>query len=614
MPNPKRDLNPAEVAKLLNAGKSPRTARIETYEKFYDGTIYDGRVDFLDQASDKPLLERAPCVVYPLVRAAVQSNVSLCLGDRRFPQILAQTNEDNSAFDAQFGLNKDDSAVLDAANQRIVDQARLPAVFQQMLESSMSGGTVVAIISIDHGFLKVSQLDAKCCTPTFSPKNPHELEKVEISYRYVEDEWAPELDRWIKIVKQYRRVVDKTTDTTFVPVEITDEKHYPVPSIPDPNLVVEHGFGFVPVHWYKHLVNIAEKQSIDGRPIHWGLTGQLEALDMALSQRHRAALYCGEPMYWETGVDPDDDVAPMGRTAAAPQPTADNPAGRPMPGGWSFGTGRKTVAARKKGPGVVWRYDNPESKVGMLTMPGDALKAIDGHANDLRAKLSEAMGVVFIDPAMLRGTADISGKALAVIYANQLARCNAIREDFGRNLILPVLNLIYRVILRTKKGLYLAGADKIRPILKKFEVEVEGEKTWFSPMLKLSWGDYFEPSDVDEATRIHTGAEAYQAELITLKTFVEHVKSVFAITNTDEYVKELMKEREERHKENLEMAAAGAQAKAAFDGRPPAQAARPAAGDPKAGRALTNRKQGAVKGAGPSSSSSAQTSFTSGNE
>lgn len=541
-----KKLSDKTVDAILRAGQSPRYKRLDGYYRHWDGSIYDGKVAFLDMSSDVPLLERAPCIVYPIVRAAIQSNIALCLGLGKFPQLLSLSSEDDTAFDDRFGLSKDDSEIVDAANQKIVDQARLEAVSQQVAEMAMVTGTAVVVVGVDRGRIKVSQFDPRCCTPEFNPLNPDELLAVEISYRYVDDVWAPEEKKWYRVPKQFRRRIDQNYDCTYVPLEIGDPSEFPVPSVVDKSKLVTHGFGFCPVRWYQHMATVSDAASIDGRPIHWGITGQLDALHFALSQRHRAALYCGDPQVVETGVSDDEKVAGLGRAAAVAQPTASNPQG--LPGsGWKLGGGEGGGVKRRKGVGTVWSYQDAAAKVAMMTLPGDALKAIDQHIADLRSKISEALGVVFIDPATLRGTADISGKALAVIYANQIARCNAFREDFWRRCLCPVLNLIYRVILNTTSGLYLAGADKLRPILTRFlQPLTDGTPQWFEPAIKPMWGDYFEPSDTDEATRATVAIQCLDKGTITTKTAVEHIKPIFAIQNVDQYVEQLAKEKEQK--------------------------------------------------------------------
>lgn len=577
-------LNSETVDAILRAGQSPRYRRLDGYYRHWDGSVYEGRPAFLDMSSDRPMLERAPCVVYPVVRSAVASIIALCLGQGKFPQLLSMTSESGTTFDPRFGLSKPESVIIDAGNQAIIEQTRSQAVFPQIAEMAKATGTAVVFVSVNRGRLKYSQLDPRNCTPEFNPLNPDEVVAVEISYRYVEDVWFADEKRWYRVPKQFRRRIDVNYDTTFIPVELRDETDFTQPTVADTSKQILHGLGFCPVVWYKHMSTVSDSADIDGRPIHWGITGLLDALNFSLSQRHRAALYCGDPQYVETGVGDDERVTVPGRSAIVIQPTANNPQG--LPGsGWKFGgDGGGGGAKRRKGPGTTWSYQDAAVKVQMLTLPGDALAAINDHAADLRSKISEALGVVFIDPATLKGTADISGKALAVIYANQIAACNAFREDFWRKCISPVMNIAYRVIVATPTGLYLPGVDKMRNILQRFNQPLaDGSINWFEPSIKPVWGDYFEASDNDESVRASAGLACYAANAITLKTLVEHLRPVFAIANVDDYVAQLAIETAQRQ------AAAVANQIAMSPPQPPAaQPGKPAATPPAAAAAPVN--------------------------
>ena len=547
-----------EISARLEAGKSPRYKRIERLQKYFDGSIYDGRPAWLDRTVDVPLLERAPCIRYPIVEATAKSYSALCLGDGKFPTFTSNTSEDDRKLDPDFGLSDVDSKTFDAVTKKIVEQARLPAVSQQAFERALYSSSCGAVVSLVRGKFKITLLDPKTCTPTWLVSNPDELASVEISYRYVEDRFDAGLGVWTKAVMVYRRVIDAKTDTTFVPVEVVSTKDFPKPSEPDPAKTVSHGLGFVPVVWYAFLAAACDATTVDGVAFHASVLEQIDAINYALSSRHQAALYAGDPQLWETGVDTAANVGSQGRVAGTPL----GPDGKPAkPDGWQdalYPKGRAS-GARKKGPGQVWQYENPDAKVGMLTMPGDALKGPNDHIADLRAKICEALGAVFIDPATLRGTADISGKALAVIYANQIARCNQYREDFGRGFLLKTLSVMLRIVAKTPSGIYVAGVDKLRKLLGRFATD----QGWFDPSIQLKWGDYFEPSDVDEETRVDVALKALGQGIITDESALQKIKPIFNIDNTAQYLETLKQERAEK------------QANAAAL----AQASKPAAGD-----------------------------------
>ncbi|HEY2516966.1 MAG TPA: hypothetical protein VGI39_39110 [Polyangiaceae bacterium] len=590
-------LSEDEIAKVLKLAMTPRAERVSIYQRYVDGTVYEGRAGFLDQGSEKPLTERAPCVIYPGVRNAIRSFSSMALGDRRFPVMTTLTSEDDGAFDDRFGLTPEQSEVIDAYLGKICEQARLPAVSKQLLEHAMGAGTCVPMPSVVKGKLRVTQLDPKTCWPEFE-EDGVTLAAVEVRYLYVDPNVWNEADkRFEKRVYQYRRRIDAQTDIVFEPIEIRAVEDVPLKLLRASQFQTKeksrfvHGFGFCPAIWYRFLETVSDVSQIDGRPIHWGLLSLCDSVNFGLSQRFRAALYCGEPQVYETGVDDEASVeAPYGRASTAAQMGSD-------PTGWKMPlSGRSGAQVRKKGPGVIWTYTNAESKVNMLTIPNGGLDPLVGDIDDNRSTLRESLGHVTIDAKTL-SSSDLSGKAIERLFGPQVAICNELREDFGANCLLPLVNMLLRIALASGTGLYLAGSKKALPILARFYQEVTVLQTapasdmasiapaaragdakatrrqWFDPTIKLSWGDYFEASDADEQSRVTTAESALDAGLITKKSALLKIKGVFDdIGNADQYLETLEKERLERESQEanrmVTMAKAGALA-AGVTGKPP---------------------------------------------
>lgn len=533
-------LTESDIPIVMAAGVTPRMKRLEQARGYVTGAVYDDRPDFFDNSV--PLRGRRPCVLYHAVRNAAKSYSTLCLGLGKFPQITSGTSENDSTFDDRFGLNEADSKKLDAGVKKIEEQTRFAAVAQQVFESELWAGTSVTVVAVVKGRLRVTQLNAKHCTPTFAIDDPEVVTQLEVKYRYTTDDtWSQGEGKYVRRVWVYRRVIDDTFDITFEPVEITRQNDNPVPDQPAKGGKFRHGFGFCPVHWRRANVDLCDEQELDGRPIHWGLYSLIDAINLGLSQRFRAALYTGDPQLVETGVTEDEVLVPIGRASDALQPNVDVSGWR-EPLSSAKMSGRMSEKKRKSGAGTVWRYESAEADVRLLTLPAGALDAISEDVADNIKNLREALGHVYIDPETLTGSGDISGKTLAFLYAQQIARCNQMREDFGRGWILPVLNMLFRVVLASGKGLYLAGADKLAAVLKRYEQKVgtDASVTWFPPSLKLAWGDYFPPSDLDEATRLRAAIDALNGNLITRTTAVLHIQSIFPdIQNVDQYVEAL---------------------------------------------------------------------------
>lgn len=597
------------AAAILEAGWTPRAKVIDTLQRYEDGSVYDGRPSFFDDTSTSPVTDRKPCVQYLAVRNAIRSHVTMCLGEGRFPALSSAPSEDDSAFDDRFGLNEPDSKTLDAGVAKIVVQTRLDTAADQILASAMASKSVAVLVSILGGKLRVACIDAKTCEPEFDEDNPERVKRLVVSYRYTRREVDPVDHKWKLRAYQYRRVVDETFDTVFAPVEIEAVTEFPVPSVEKTKY--RHGFGFCPVVWYKFMAPIAIGGSVDGLAIHEapGTRSKIDAVNIALSQRHRAAIYSGDPQMFETGVDDDAVRRPM--VSGPPDaerdltrdrsgydaPLIDRPRQR--------GGGRTRV---KKGTGTLWTYESPEAKLQYLTLGKEALASLDEDAKANLTQLREDLSHVHIDPKDLTGSGDISGKTLAFVFASQVAYCNRVRTDLWNGALLPVLSMLLRVVLKVESGLYLAGADKIRAVVKRFEQRVSGAAgdVWFDPPIKPLWGDYFEASDVDESTRIANAKLAKESGLITLETAVAHIKPIFGdIQNPAQYIEALKAEADEAQAKLHEaMAALGsgtqnaepseATSGAPGQGAPPAPVARGGRG---AAAAARPRAKGPARGA-----------------
>lgn len=571
MPTP-RKLTDSEVAALVAAIKTPRTKQLERLQAYYDGTQYDGRPSYLDRESDTPRLERAPCVKYPLVKAAIDSNVALSMGGTRFPRVLSMSSEDDSNFDPDFGLAKADSEVLDQFNAKLIQVCGFEAGFRKAYRVAQAARSAALIFCYRNGLPTLDVVWPSCCTPTFDDADPTCVKSLEIRYRYVDTISDPAItggDFW-PVVREYRRVIDDTNDTVFTVKTIWDKTDTAPSTTPAKGQPVAHGFGVCPVVWYARQKQGYSAAGYDGCALHDGKLTELDAINHALSSRHLGALYAGDPIMVGTGVTPDDSLGTAGRLARAEKI---DPSAKPTE--WDrelYGSGGN--GAIRKEPGALWRVANKDAKIGYCTLPADALAAIDQHAQDLCSKVREALRYVWIDPEKLTGSGDISGKTLAFVFSAQINLINEDRSDLWCGCILPSLGMVYRMLVTKSAGLFVPGLKKAIPILQNFLVPVaSGGVAFMAPQLMPRWGDFFEPSDVDESTRCATAASSLKAGIIVKKTAVEHVKDVFAISNVDQYVDALEKEAADNQQKAIDGAAQMAKAQ----GGPPQAAAGPTA-------------------------------------
>lgn len=452
-------LDQANKAALANMG--PRYRRLEDLERWVAGRQYEGRTSWWDDV--KPLWERAPCIVYAVVQIAIQSNVDLVLGEGRAPSFSSKPGEQEA--DQENGLGDDDSQKLDRFITEHHRISRFRAHCRDVFAAAQGCGTAVAIHGARAGRPFADAIPAKWGTPKFDVSGA--VTQLEIRYPYFE-EYRQENGTWAVRCKLYRRVIDAEKDTTFLPADADTNGKEPDWQ-PDSERTIPHGLGFCPVIWYPILRGSQAINVIDGQAIHALLTNEIQGHDIAISQRHRCALM-SEPQPVEIGVDADHNPTEPGRAAdvQATEHGGRITAANPQKGTYDTG-GSASGPVRKKGPGYVWRYPNPDTKVEYLSIPPEALKAIDDNARDLRIKLQEALGVVFLDPENIKFAATTSGKALEAIKQKQIDRCDQYRDDLRDNFLLPSVDMQLRIAHKLGDGLKVPGAKDVQALLGKFD-------------------------------------------------------------------------------------------------------------------------------------------------
>lgn len=519
-----------EAVRTIEANLSPRAKHLAELERYVEGTQYVGRPDWF--SDEKPLFDRAPCIVYPIVPNAIESNSDLLLGEGRYPVATVD------------GLEGDDAEAFEKAVAKISKQSRLRAASKEIFEAGQGCSSACAIFGIRGGRLFAESVRARWCEPELDREGA--VLRLVIQYPYLTTE--KQLDgRYLVKAKLFRRVIDAQRDTTFIPGDARQDGIEPE-WIVDSKQDIAHGFGFCPVVWYAHMRGCTVVSDIDGKAIHERLTDEIRAHDFALSQRHRAALYTGDPQWTEIGVaagyNPSKAVARVEMPASL-----GGKAGEPITGAYISKPIRGK--ARKKHPGTVWQYDGKagEVEVRLHTLPGDALDALDKHARDIRLKLSESLGVVFLDPETIPHNGTLSGRALEALKARQLDRCDNYRSDFGDRFILPALGMLIRISI-TKK-LRIDGLEVVQRVI----AESAEMWSWHAPPLSLTWGRYFRLDADEETKQVDLVIKAKDGGIATKRVAVEKLRGVFDIKDVDAYLAELEDEAEEAMKQQQQIAA-----------------------------------------------------------
>lgn len=527
-----------EAQKILDKNLSARAKALQSLEKYVEGTQYDHLPDWF--SDKKPLWERAPCIVYPIVRAAIDSNSDLLLGEGRFPTAKVD------------GLEGDEAEQFEKATAKVVQQSRLKAGARELFAAGQGCGSACGIFGVRGGRLFIDTLLARWCKPKLALDGS--VLWLEVRYPYLAIEKTQDGEKWV--CKLYRRTIDATSDIQYKPANAKADGTEPSWTVESET---KHDLGFCPVVWFPHLKGCQAVNDFDGRAIHEHLTDEIRAHDFALSQRHRAALYAGDPQWTEIGVEPGfNPTGNGGRKAEVPASTFGRP-GESSIGVYTSEPMNANSKVRKKSPGTVWQYGgkNPEVKVQLHTLPGDALKAIDDHARDLRSKLAESLGVVFLDLEALPNESRLSGKALESAKARQLDRVNYYRSDFGDKCLLPALGMLLRIALKT--NLKIDGLE----VVKKAAASAGESWSWHAPPIELVWGEYFRPSGEEEELLSRSAAALKGAGLATTRILVEKLRSILGIKDVDSYMKTLEEEQAKAMEQEKDMLKAQAEVKAA---------------------------------------------------
>lgn len=407
---------------VADSFKSPRYRLIDRLEHYVLGTQYKGRPNWWT-SPDVPLAEREPCVVYPIARIARDSFVDLVLGEHRFPTIDIE------------GL---DSETLRKAKRR----SRFEAAAREALGAGLGTSSACAVVGKRGEREFIDTIPVKWCRPTFAD-DARTVVKLEIEYPFTVEERDPSDGKYKAHARLFRRVIDDQTDITYKPVELIDKATTPV-WIVDKDRKIDHGLGFCPVIWWPAMRGACIEGRFDGHALHEHLLDSITALDLALSQRQNAAFLAGSPQWTEIGVTPGYMPTDAGRQMRVPATPDGGPLAKGQrPSEYYVGVG-STDGARKKGPGQVWQYPDPLTKVELHQLAAGALDALSKNARDLKLILCDALAYVPQDPDTmpLHG---ISGKALEALKEKQLSRCDYLRDDIGDGLLIPLIVMLCRV-------------------------------------------------------------------------------------------------------------------------------------------------------------------------
>ncbi len=196
-----------DVAEIAAKHCTPRAKRMLRHIAYVEGTQYEGRHPFLQEGDNAPpLIERAPCIVYPVVPNAINSHRDFVLGEGRWPAVRPRAGSLAS---------EDVEAEVAEELRRLENTSRAPVVSREAFEDALGCGTSVAIVCVREGRAEIETVLAAWCTPTFDKRR--RVTSLEIRYPYTDTYFDEREGKYVERCMLYRRFIDATTDTVFDP-------------------------------------------------------------------------------------------------------------------------------------------------------------------------------------------------------------------------------------------------------------------------------------------------------------------------------------------------------------------------------------------------------------
>lgn len=507
------------MAKMTNAPsaaievkRSPRWARAERAEQYYDSQQYDGLYPW---EARKPLKLRKPRIVVPLLKTTIKRLLSFTWGGSRFPSITIDHDaEDDATDDVGPVLDKESGEKLTKYARRFVKEAGLEYCIREASRKAVLTSSCAVILGVrDGGHFEWKIESGKHCTPTYATTGDRAaVDKLEIVY--VIEKPEPTASGGYKIQSYwYRRVVDTMRDVTFQLVPYRAGT-VPLPEqwIEDPENTVDHGFGFCPVYWLR--IAPENNDDIDGSMlIDPELYSMIDRINYGLSSRDRAVEYFSDPQFLRIGVE----------------------------------QGERDKWARN--PSAFWDVEK-ENDVKILEMKGNGQETTATHLKDLKAMWCEAIGVILDKAETIKG--DISGVVLEYLYAPMIAVAADLRHDLGEQAFAGIINIAFRIVVslaKRKETVLIKGTTQATKLMIAAQINDE----WRPFGITIDWQPYFAPSATDVNMRVQSSIAAKEGGLITQRSATQYIQGPFSIEDLDGEIDQLETEKAAAQEDMIDM-------------------------------------------------------------
>lgn len=219
---------------------------------------------FYDAGGDTlPMDFRRPAAPLGIVRTIVARFTGLLFSERRHPRVTVPGDPNTEDY-----INA------------LMEQGMFWGTMALCRNYGGAMGSACIGFRVNEGNVSFEALDPRWCTPEFIGRSYTDLEKITIQYTYSKEERDEVTGGWTQKWYWFRRVVDRMTDTVWVPIRCKDHDKEPPWDYMRKNTIA-HNYGFVPYEW---IQNIKSDDELDGDPDAVGCYDLVRTVDQLLSE------------------------------------------------------------------------------------------------------------------------------------------------------------------------------------------------------------------------------------------------------------------------------------------------------------------------------------------
>ena len=419
--------------------------------------------------------QKRPTAPYNLAKAIVDRFTGLLFSDARKPDVEVEGDPDTEDF-------------LHAC----MEQMRFWARWREARAIGGACGSVMVTLHLKRGRFVMQAHNPKHVQILWKDRRALEPLAALIIYRYPQEEFATDPktgEVTTRVVEYlYRRIITDQDDTVYKPVKLE----------PAANLAwqvestAEHGLGVFPGVWIQNKPVIEQE---DGDPDCQGAWQSFDTIDRLLSQMNKALLLNLDPTL-VLKIDPKELLAMGG-------------------------------SVRKGSDNALYVGSQGDAKY--LEMIASGVEAGHKLVDRLKQNILDVTRCVLADPEKLSGAAQ-SAKAMEYIYAPMLEQADEFRSQWGDCGVIPILKLA-EMMARKFHGVEVQQGDKTVVLELDLPKKSDGTPRVLGPggWIRLKWGAYFAPTEMDKSTQVTTLIAAKTGELIDGETASSQAAPIFGV-------------------------------------------------------------------------------------